>query len=182
MLFIFTIIDGKNFRKIQPFRYGLYYILIALFFIINQPKERYRNPKDYNSFAQLLGINTMLIWMLIVIIGLLTLLLHLYSKNYRHWGKIEISNSHIKIIQDSENRIFNLKNISDLVIERGSTWHYNYKEDNYLIEIDNWIKFTVNNENIEIEFAIMTMQENSNFEELIASLNNNRIDFKYFSI
>ena len=50
------------------------------------------------------------------------------------------------------------------------------------MKVDNWFKFTSNQSYKEMEFVMPTMQDNENFEKMIAFLKEHRIKYKYFSI
>jgi hypothetical protein len=182
MVFVFNIIDGKKFRTYRPIRYSLYFLLILLVALVNEPKRKYRDPIGPNSFAQLLGIDSLLVWSLIFLVGIFALLFYYYSIQSRTLGKIEINRHYIKITNGSEIETFNIESILDLTIERGSTWHYSYQQDNFLIKIDNWFKFTAEGEEKEIEFALSNQQDNKNFENMMIYIKQNRIKHKYISI
>ena len=182
MNFQYQIIDNNAFQKYKPLRYFLYILLILFAFIIIKIRKKNRIEGQPNSISELLNFNTQLIFIILLIIGITAYFVYTYSKSYKKLGFIDINSQSITIRKENFVEIFDMNNVKYLKIERGSTWHYSHKEDNYLLHTDNWFKFMVNNVLIEIEFLIPSIECNKKFESMLMELKNQQIDFQYLSI
>ena len=161
----------------------MYFALIILYFLIVKARHKWTGkPVQDITFAKLLGINPKLVLVAIIILGISAIVLHWYSKRYKILGEIKIDCDAIIIEQNNIVQTFLMRDISNLLIDRGSTWKYDYRTDNYLVETDNWVKFDVNGRHFEIEFCLTTAEENKDFENMIVMFNQNRINHRYLTI
>lgn len=182
MNFAYQTINSNRFRKYKQIRYILYVVLIVMIFLL-VPKRRVNHVKgDYFNLADMLGLNVPFILFVAISLAVLAFYLHIYSLKTQNLGQVYIDKKGIKLNENTTLQNFDFDKIKGLKIERGATWHYAYKKDNYLITFDNWLKFETSNTPINIEFNITSAEENNTFESMIEWLNNQRIEFEYFSI
>jgi heme/copper-type cytochrome/quinol oxidase subunit 2 len=177
MNFEYQTINSDRFRKYKQIRYIIYIVLIVMLFLL-VPKRRARYSKgDYFNLADMLGLNVPFVFLVTILLAVAALYLHFYSLKTQNIGQVCIDEKGIKLNVNNSLQNFDFNDIKGLKIERGSTWHYAYKKDNYLITFDNWLRFETNNMPINIEFNLASTEENKTFESMIDSLNKRRIQF-----
>lgn len=179
LLFETKIIDSKNFRKLKPFRTILYILLIFIGFLLVKPRKVTGNNQ---SLSDMLNLDYSIVLSSFLFFGLMAIILHYYSEKYKKIGNLVINEENIILKTSNDTFIYSLNELKNLSISRGSTFHYEYKEDNYLIKFDNWVSFDFNGELKKIEFSIDSITKNEEFEELIKFLTVKYNDLKYISI
>jgi hypothetical protein len=137
MNFEYQTINSNRFRKYKQIRYIIYIVLIAMLFLL-VPKRRARYIKgDYFNLADMLGLNVPFVLLVTILLAVAALYLHFYSLKTQNIGQVCIDEKGIKLNVNNSLQNFDFNDIKGLKIERGSTWHYAYKKDNYLITFDN---------------------------------------------
>ena len=178
-LFTTDIIDNSRFRKLKPHRYALYFTVILIAGIGIQPRTM---TNVHPSVLDRLDVPYPYYFIILVLFGLTALIFHWYSRQYVYLGKLILKSDKIQIGIDSTWKIIDFADISDLEIRRGATYHYQYKEDNYLTKCNNWISFSHKDEEVKHEFLIDSTALNTEFEEMIRYLQGRSLNLKYLSI
>ena len=185
LLFETKIIDSNIFRKLQPLRYCIYFVLIFIAFLLVRSTRRYHYPyrsrEVYPNLANMLNLNENIIFIVFLALGILAVALHFYSKKYKHLGNLLIMDNEFIFKRNKSIEVFKFKDLSDIKITRGATFHYEYKDDNYLVKFDNWLSFQ-NNGEFKIEFLIDSVDKNEEFEKMMNEVLKYQYDIKYFSI
>lgn len=145
------LINSKTYKKLFPFLVAAFLITYLLSFVFVWPVE----------------------WIagLIVLNLLVTLIVYIYSKSFKEIGRLSMDIHNIVIVEQLKlPLIVPIGRLEDLKISRGSTIH---KSDNGLFPAethDNWISFTFDMKKYKLEFCILNVKENEQFEALINRL------------
>lgn len=183
MNFEFVIINSDRFRNLKNYRYALYFLLLILYFLIHKVRSnRNVNISEPFSASDKLGLNAEYIWYLFIFLGIITILFYFYTKKYKVIGSFIINSNQIICEVLSEKHIFLFSEIQSLQLNRGSTWHYSYQIDNYLVNSNNWIDIETANEKHNYEFLIQSEYQNAEFQRMVELLRQNINGFEYKSI
>lgn len=179
--FIFesSIISSAKYLSLKRVRYILYSIILILIWSIIRPRTMY---KEYDSLAEIMGWDISFIFGLICVSIVVAFGLYYYSIQYPIFGNLCFSEKMIIINIGDEHHCYPYGEIEDLKIERGATYHYEYKKDNYLFEADNWISFLYHGKVHKCEFIIDSAKKNKQFEQLVHQLRTWKQKFVYKSI
>ena len=179
MLFQAPIINADRYRKLKPYRYTLYFVLIFLAGLYIKPRTIFQG---YPSLLERLGISFELYFFIVILAIGLTIALYLYSKKNEEIGTLVIRNSGIEIHTNERPIFYPYSELKDLMIRRGATFHYAYKKDNYLVKTNNWISFCKSVSSSKYEFLIDSLEQNQKFEAMIQTLVKQRIKLQYRTI
>lgn len=179
----FVIINSDRFRNLKNYRYALYFLLLILYFLIHKVRSnRNVNISQPFSASDKLGLNAEYIWYLFIFLGIITILFYFYTKKYKVIGSFIINSNQILCKVLSDQKIFLFSEIQTLQLNRGSTWHYSYQQDNYLVKTNNWIDIETAIGTYNYEFLIQSEYQNSEFERMVEFLRQNINGFVYKSI
>ena len=157
------LINSKTYKKLFPFLVTVFLLSYLLSFIFLWPMK---------WIGGLMALNV-----------LVTLIVFIYSKNFKTTGRLSIDMNNIVITQHlKEPLIVPISLLEDFKISRGATIH---KTDNGLFPAethDNWISFTFDKNKYKLEFCIINGEENDRFEAIINRLRSLYPRFYYTSI
>ena len=179
MLFTADIIDGTKFRRLKKYRYALYFVLIFMYGVLVRPRTM---TGIYPGLRERFGIDSGSYLILFLLMGLLTLALVYFSNRVKVLGRIVITATSIQIKRGGITEGYFFTDISDWVIERGATYHYEYQKRNSIIQVDNWIHFKTGGKVEKFEFKIESAAHNVEFEQMIEYLRKYRVAFTFLSI
>lgn len=178
-IFEASIVSAARYRRLRKYRYGLYMTL--LFYISAMLNPPTRTGKTTN-FIQAFNVDLRWYFFILVILVVITLALYYYSTRHEILGELKIYPSTLQVVQNGEIEFYPFKELQKVTIERGSTYHYEYRERNYIINTDNWIHFTYNGQERKVEFQLNSFWHNQQFEEMIATLSSRKMQLEYLSI
>lgn len=174
LLFSTKLINADKSRETKKYLYTLYYLLIFLGFTLRASIE------DWEDFTFPVSPGTVIFFLSMTGIGIL--LLHQYSSQMEDLGKINFFEKGFELDTGIKNRFISFAEISNIKIERGSTYHYEYKSDNKLVEINNWLFFDKDGIAEKHEFIIDSAEGNTNFEKMLIALRQKRVQHVFLSI
>jgi len=160
------IVDASNYRALKIFRYVLYSIGMLVAFL-----GLYLIPEFIKLF---------IFPMVLATIGV-----YIYSRQTEIKGLLGITEKGFEIEQDGVLELIPYSEIKDLKIERGATYHHIYenrKDDVYIYENDNWLKFNHNGKEHQIEFQIDSQEKNREFEMMLMDLKKEKVRYQFFTI
>lgn len=134
------------------------------------------------SIVERLQIDLGFFLMTSLIVILIAVGLYLFSTRHEEIGELTLSTNQIQIKVDDTLQTYSISNVTDLKIERGATFHYAYKERNYLQRADNWISFVASGQVHQYEFLLESIEQNRQFEILVQKLRKGRFPVFYASI
>ncbi len=157
------LINSRTYKKLFPFLATVFLLSYLLSFIFLWPMK---------WIGGLIALNI-----------LVTVIVFIYSKNFKETGRLSIDMNNIVIAQLLKQPLsvpINL--LEDFKISRGATIHMT---DNGLFPAethDNWISFTFDKKKYKLEFCIINGKENEQFEALINRLRSLYPAFYYTSV
>ncbi|MEZ4986264.1 MAG: hypothetical protein R2795_14695 [Saprospiraceae bacterium] len=161
ILFETKLIDSTNYRKLKWARYSLYYLLLIIGSVLVEPRGRFQR---HMSLQERLDLDLGNVVGVLLIIGVITVAIYYYSIQFEKKGEVRFSNNSIQIINQFDNLLLTFDEIEDLKIVRGATYHYEYRDDNYLHEANNWVSFTCDKKRHEYEFIIDSLEKIKNLK------------------
>jgi hypothetical protein len=157
------LINSRTYKILFPFLVAVFLISYLLSFIFLWPLQ---------WILGLVGLNL-----------LVTLIVFVYSKNFKEDGRLLIDIQNIVIAQKvNQPLIVPIALLEDLKISRGATIH---KSDNGIFPAgthDNWITFTFDKQKYKLEFCILNQKENEKFELVMNRLRSTHPKFTFTSI
>ncbi len=179
ILFEATLIDSTNYKKLKWIRYSFYFVLLFIGGLLVEPRTQFQRNM---SLQERLNLDFGNIVGLFLIIGTIAIIVYFYSIKFEEKGRISFFRNNIQIKDQFDTFLLKFNEIEDVLIKRGSTYHYEYQRDNYLFKANNWISFKYDKSIYKYEFIIDSAEKNKEFERLIRELRTERINFKYLSI
>jgi hypothetical protein len=134
------------------------------------------------SLQERLGLDIGNVIGLLLIVVTIAGIIYFHSIQFEEKGEIRFSDKGIQVFNQSHNFLIKFEEIENLKIERGATYHYEYKRDNYLHKANNWVSFMHDEKPHKYEFIIDSSQKNEEFEQLIIELRKSRVRCEYLSI
>ena len=164
-LFASDLVDGSTFRKYQYLYSFLLFLASGMGYFIFI--EKYNHP--YNIIV------------LLVLIGLG--FTYFFINKIKVLGKIQIFEEEVVISLDNADTLrFIISELQKFEIQRGSTYHYEYQENNEIVKVSNFIRFEDDGVPYEYEFLIDSIQKNNKFESMIQAIQKKRMKLYYTSI
>jgi len=178
-IFKASIVSAARYRRLRKYRYGLYMTLLFYVSAIITPPTR--TGKTAN-FIQTFNVDLEWYFSILAVLVVITFALYYYSTRHEILGELKVYLSTLQITKNGEVEFYPFKDLRNIVIERGSTYHYEYRERNYIIKTDNWIHFIHNGQQRKIEFKLDSIWHNQQFEEMISNLGGKGFQLEYLSI
>lgn len=169
--FISDIIENPNYLKYR----GLRGTLFILFFIIAVPAQ-FMGGSSKGSVSDDFGLFNLLIYGIVLALLYASYrMLSSYSLKYEKIGKLTLTDQYVQVEKGDITKQFLFSEIKKIIIDRGSTYHKDDTEENYVG--NNFVEILINEDDKErIEFAIHSEEHNKEFEKMIYTL---RMKLKY---
>jgi O-antigen ligase len=149
---------------------------------------RYVSDKAFLSILFMVSIVVFQKIEYVFVIGLLLAGIYVYTQRTIVIGRLSIDFAQMEVTKELKEFIFPFNKVSNLVFERGATWHLQYQNSineydrRKLIQFDNWVKFNFEGQDYVFEFEINSIQSNERFETMISELHRRNIQFHFLSI